>query len=448
MKSIIFEYFSGIFDIRDGKEQEERIVENIKKGVEFRGANLWTLIFAVFIASIGLNINSVAVIVGAMLISPLMGPIVGLGLSLGINDSVLLKKALRSLSIATIIGVAISTLYFYLSPISNIQSELLARTSPTIYDVLIAFFGGLAGIVGSTRAERGNVIPGVAISTALMPPLCTAGYGIATAQPAFFFGALYLYAINCIFICLATFLGVEYLRLPNVEVDLEQKRKNKKIMTIVVVLMVIPATYLAAVFIRENNFNQNTERFIKETFTNKGHVIIYKSIQYGSNPNKIELAFLSKHFDSSEISTFKSRLADYGLHNTELVIKQDSASLSEEEWNAAISSIRDESEKVKALEEKFSRGLVGVEAAAQVLSEAQAISNKIVRLALGNLSSSGADTTSGSGPSDTGVVAVAIMYVSELAQPLSTREQETLSSWIKSRTKNQDLLVYFISQRN
>lgn len=161
-------FLKDIFDIQDGKEREDKMIENIRRNVEFRGANLWALMFAILIASIGLNINSIPIIIGAMLISPLMGPIVGLGLSLGTNDSRFLRKSLKNIFIATIVGIIISTIYFFLSPIDNIQSELLARTSPTLYDVLIAFFGGLAGVVASTSTEKGNVIPGVAIATALV----------------------------------------------------------------------------------------------------------------------------------------------------------------------------------------------------------------------------------------------------------------------------------------
>ena len=161
------------FDLRQEKEDEEETIESLKKGVEFRGTNLWVLIFAIFLASLGLNTNSTAVIIGAMLISPLMGPIMGFGLGLGIADFDLVKRSLRNYLTATLFSVVTATIYFLISPISEAQSELLARTSPTIYDVLIAFFGGLAGIVAGSTKSKGNVIPGVAIATALMPPLCT-----------------------------------------------------------------------------------------------------------------------------------------------------------------------------------------------------------------------------------------------------------------------------------
>ena len=175
-------FLKEIFDLRDDKDREIKVVESIRNNVEFRGSRLWDLMFAIVIASIGLNINSVAIIIGAMLISPLMGPIIGLGLSLGTNDTAFFRKSIGNLFFATVVGIAVSSLYFYLTPIGNAQSELLSRVSPNIYDVLVAFFGGLVGIIGLTRLEKGNVISGVAIATALMPPLCTVGYGIAAGR--------------------------------------------------------------------------------------------------------------------------------------------------------------------------------------------------------------------------------------------------------------------------
>jgi len=195
------------FNLMPDKEDEEKVIAQISSGISFRGANLWVLIFAIFIASLGLNVNSTAVIIGAMLISPLMGPIIGMGLALGTADVGLLARAAKNFGVATLISVLTATIYFLLSPFSEVQSELLARTSPTLYDVLIAFFGGAAGIVAVCTGGKGNVIPGVAIATALMPPLCTAGFGLATGNLHFFFGAFYLFIINTIFITLATWLG-------------------------------------------------------------------------------------------------------------------------------------------------------------------------------------------------------------------------------------------------
>lgn len=204
-------YFARYFALGDYLVSQEEAEQSIRDGVSFRGTNIVILIIAIFIASLGLNTNSTAVIIGAMLISPLMGPIIGIGLGVGIHDFELIKRGLRNLIMATGFSVLTSTLYFLISPVSEGHSELLARTSPTIYDVLIGFFGGAAGIIAIGSKSKGNVIPGVAIATALMPPLCTAGYGLATWQPTYFFGAFYLFLINSIYISLSTFIGVKLM---------------------------------------------------------------------------------------------------------------------------------------------------------------------------------------------------------------------------------------------
>ncbi|MDE7476274.1 MAG: TIGR00341 family protein, partial [Duncaniella sp.] len=207
LKNYLIQYFSMTDDLLPQAEAEAAI----REGVSFKGTNLLILVLAIFIASLGLNTNSTAVIIGAMLISPLMGPIIGIGLGVGVQDFDLLKRCLRNLLMAAGFSMLTSTIYFLISPVSEGHSELLARTSPTIYDVLIGFFGGGAGIVAIGSKSKGNVIPGVAIATALMPPLCTAGYGLATMQMNYFVGATYLFLINSIFIALSTFIGVKLM---------------------------------------------------------------------------------------------------------------------------------------------------------------------------------------------------------------------------------------------
>lgn len=227
---VIKKFLKEYLDLRKDKDNELATVESIRKGVEFKGANLWILIFAIFMASLGLNVNSTAVIIGAMLISPLMGPIMGIGLSVGLNDFELMKRSLKSFLVTTAFSVATSTFFFLISPVAEGQSELLARTSPTIYDVLIALFGGLAGVVAISTKEKGNVIPGVAIATALMPPLCTAGYGLAIGNLVYFLGAFYLYFINSVFISLATFLGVRVMHFQH-KVFIDKNREKRSVST-------------------------------------------------------------------------------------------------------------------------------------------------------------------------------------------------------------------------
>ncbi len=323
--------FYNLFNLNQGEEDKDKVREDIFKNSSFRGANLWILACAILIASIGLNMNSTAVIIGAMLISPLMGPIVGAGFALSTYDFSLLKKSGKNLLIATLVSLTVSTAYFYLSPFKEIQSELLSRTSPTIYDVLIAFFGGLVGAISMTRIEKGNPIPGVAIATALMPPLCTAGFGLATFNLKFFAGAMYLYTINCFFIGIATFLIIKYLKYrPVVTENKSFDQKLRYIITTLVLLMIVPSFYLAYSLLQEKKFTQNTDRFIKEQFTDEGYTVIYKKITTGVSPRMIELAFLSKTFDSIEIKKLNSKLGDFGITNAQLTIKQNTKDLKSE----------------------------------------------------------------------------------------------------------------------
>ncbi|MBS1730089.1 MAG: TIGR00341 family protein [Bacteroidetes bacterium] len=342
MKKNIFEFIN----LHNGEEPKEKVLENIQSNISFRGANLWILACAIVIASVGLNVNSTAVIIGAMLISPLMGPIVGAGFALAVYDFDLLKRSLKNLLIATIVSLIVAFLYFYISPLKEVQSELLSRTSPTIYDVLIAFFGGLVGVIAITRVEKGNPIPGVAIATALMPPLCTAGFGLAVGRISYFLGAFYLYTINCVFICIATFIIIKYLNYRPVKfLNIKYEKKIRYGITTIIFVMTLPSIYLAYNLLQEKNFNQKAEHFITTEFTNKGYTLIYKSIKYNSNPKQIELAFLSKRVNDAELETMNEDLKRYGLDNTKIIIKQSTKEIEHEIMN-------DLGNKTKALTEK------------------------------------------------------------------------------------------------
>ncbi|GAA6772189.1 hypothetical protein AAGS39_29410 [Flavobacterium sp. CGRL2] len=253
---------TDLLNLHEGEDDRAKTLEAVKKNITFKGANLWILACAIIVASVGLNVNSTAVIIGAMLISPLMGPIVGAGFALGIYDFSLLKKSLNNLLTATAVSLAVSALYFYMSPFKDVQSELLARTAPNIYDILIAFFGGLVGVIAVTRSEKGNPIPGVAIATALMPPLCTAGYGLATGQWKFFLGAFYLYSINCVFIGIATFLIIKYLNYPPVkQIDETHQKRVRYIIAFLITVMLVPSSYLAYSLYREQQFKKKCGSF-------------------------------------------------------------------------------------------------------------------------------------------------------------------------------------------
>ena len=284
------------FNLDEDKASEEEVRANIRKGVEFRGTNLWVLIFAIFIASIGLNVNSTAVIIGAMLISPLMGPIMGVGLALGVNNFDVMKRSLRSLGLAALVGLITSTLYFWISPLSTAQSELLARTTPTIYDVLIALFGGMAGIVAQSRKDRtSTVIPGVAIATALMPPLCTAGFGLARGDMAFFIGAFYLFFINAVFIAVGTFIIVRFLKYKKVEfVDPKKELRARRYMTVIVTITLVPSVILAYGIVQRTIFESNAKNYIDKVLNFDGSEIISAVPTYAGDSSTIEVMLVGK----------------------------------------------------------------------------------------------------------------------------------------------------------
>lgn len=312
------------FNLDEDKASEEEVRENIKRGVEFRGTNLWVLIFAIFIASIGLNVNSTAVIIGAMLVSPLMGPIMGVGLALGVNDFDLMKRSLRSLGLAALVGLITSTIYFLVSPISTAQSELLARTTPTIYDVLIALFGGLAGIVAQSRKDRtSTVIPGVAIATALMPPLCTAGFGLARGNMAFFFGAFYLFFINAVFIAVGTFIIVRFLKYKKTAfVDPKRERLTRRYMTAVVTVTLVPSIVLAYDIVQRTIFETNAREYIDRVLSFEGAEVVGATPTYSRDTSTIDVMLIGNKVSEDAITLARNQLAAYRLNRTRLVVRQ------------------------------------------------------------------------------------------------------------------------------
>ena len=305
---------------------QEEAEQSIREGISFRGTNMIILILAIFIASLGLNTNSTAVIIGAMLISPLMGPIIGIGLGVGIHDFDLLKRSLRNLLMATVFSVATSTLYFLISPVGQEHSELLARTSPTIYDVLIGFFGGAAGIVAIGSKSKGNVIPGVAIATALMPPLCTVGYGLATWQMHYFFGALYLFLINSIFIGLSTFIGVKLMKYqPAANNNPQRAHKVPRLVYIMAILTWLPSIYLTYTMYEQSRFQLNTENFVKEECQFPNTHVLNTDASWSSKQSSITLTLIGKPMpQDSLVPALTSKLRFYGLAGTKLNIVQGS----------------------------------------------------------------------------------------------------------------------------
>lgn len=322
--STLRNYFIQYFTLTDYLISQDEAEQTIRDGVTFRGTNILILIIAIFIASLGLNTNSTAVIIGAMLISPLMGPIIGIGLGVGVRDFELIKRALRNLIMATGFSVLTSTLYFLISPVSEGHSELLARTSPTIYDVLIGFFGGAAGIIAIGSKSKGNVIPGVAIATALMPPLCTAGYGLATWQPTYFFGAFYLFLINSIYIAISTFIGVKLMRYHPVETDNPMRAKRvRRIVYTVAILTLLPSLYLTYNMLRMSRFTANADRFVAAECKFPATRVLSSDASVEHGTRTITLTLIGKVLPADSLNlALSSRLQFYGLAGTQLNIIQ------------------------------------------------------------------------------------------------------------------------------
>ena len=420
-------------DLHNGEENKQNVLDNVKANISFRGSNLWILACAIIVASIGLNVNSTAVVIGAMLISPLMGPIVGAGFGLGMQDFGLLKRALKNLLIATIVGLVVSTFYFFLSPFKETQTELLARTSPNIYDILIAFFGGLVGVIAITRVEKGNPIPGVAIATALMPPLCTAGYGLAIGNLNFFFGALYLYTINCVFICIATLLIVKYLKYPPIkQVNERQQRLVKYAIYCIILVVMVPSIYFAYQLVIEKKYNQKIETFITNEFTENGYTVLYKKINKKTKPRKVELAFLNKKFSTEELELINRDLKKYDIPNTKIQIIQDTVDIKKyilDKINSGKSDINEKDLKIARLEKAINENKYDN---ASLLAETKIIFPEITNFSISNH----VFNSSTKNP----LVLPVLIYTSKTE--LSQESIKKLKLWMQKRLKKDNVEIY------
>lgn len=421
-------FWLRLLNLQNGEDDKGKTLESIKSNISFSGANLWILACAILVASVGLNVNSTAVIIGAMLISPLMGPIVASGFALAIYDFDLLKNALKNLLIATVASLLVSFAYFYISPFKEVQSELLARTTPNIYDILIAFFGGLVGVIAVTRVEKGNPIPGVAIATALMPPLCTAGYGLATGNFNYFFGAFFLYCINCVFICIATFAIVKYLKYPpKAQINIKHQKQVKYAISIIVFLMIIPSIYFAYNLYKQQQFLQSANKFIEQELINPGYTVVYKKTDYNANPKTIALAFLTHRFSEKEIESLNAKLYNYGLANTKIIIKQDSSDNIQALKSSILNEIRtresgyDAKDKtIKNLEAEIAKNKFDN---LQITKEIRAFFPQIQTVSIANHNYYVSK--------DSLIVVPVLVYRSD--KDLQRNEKEKLNAWLKQR---------------
>lgn len=357
--------------IQDNAKPHETI-ESIKNDIDFQGYNVWILIFSILIASIGLNVNSGAVVIGAMLISPLMGPILGVGLSLGINDWATMKRSMRNFVIMFTVSIITSTIYFALTPLEDAQSELLARVRPTLLDVFVAFIGGLAGILAANRKMKTNVVPGVAIATALMPPLCTAGYGIANGQWSFFLGAFYLFLINSIFISLATFVIVRFLKFPVKEfVDRQRAKRARRYLVGVLLVIMVPSAYTFYNVVTESYFNRRVDSFIAENVFHDGAELVKKEVRREEGkPPEINLVFFGEPVPNAVINSWRRKLGAYSLEQAVIKVVQPQ---NLEQMN---------SDEVNKLVDVFSKSQLELQDKDQTISELQAALNRELALRL------------------------------------------------------------------
>ena len=428
------------FSLSEDSARQEETVDMICRGVEFRGTNLWVLIFATMIASLGLNVNSAAVIIGAMLVSPLMGPIMGVGLSLGINDFDLLKKSLRNFSLMVVVAIATSTLYFFISPLGTARSELLARTVPTTYDVLIAFFGGLAGIVAQSRKDRNStVIPGVAIATALMPPLCTAGFGLATGQFKFFIGAFYLFFINTVFIALATYMVVRMLKYHKKKfLDPARERYVKRIMLLITLLTFIPSVVIGLHMVRVSFFESAVDRYVQQEFQFEHTRVIEcnKHYAHGKDPSQIELLLLGEPLDDGTIENARTQMGSFGLDKVELVVRQanttdkiDVASLQQ----SYLELLEEKNRRIGEMAAQLKRYRVTNVEVDDISREVGAMTTNVRAISL----MKGITFDVAGTPLDTTLVCVVTPKA-----PADSIDRTTLASWLRIRTKVDNVKLF------
>lgn len=431
----ITDFIHRLLNLEEGTD-ERGTIEGIKRDVEFKGVNVWILVASIFIASIGLNTNSAAVIIGAMLISPLMGPIIGTGLAVGIMDFAFLKKSLKNFSIAVGISIITSTLYFALSPLSEAQSELLARTTPTIYDVGIALFGGLAGIIAGSRREKTNVVPGVAIATALMPPLCTAGYGLANGNWSFFLGALYLFFINSVFICFATILMVRYLKFERVGfMNVRTEKRAKAGIYLFLIITIAPSIYIGYEVVQESLFRNKALKFVADYLEFPNRQVIKTELIYGADSSFIELSLLGKPLNTDEIAGLNRKLNERGMLSTRLIIHQAGAFSSdmasevksgiiEDLYTRNEKALQDKDAQIRLLEQELVRYRLGTADYTQIAREISVQYPKIERIGFSRL----AETRVSQMQTDT----IPTILVRWKENPGKAREQQ-LGEWLKLR---------------
>lgn len=416
----------------------DAIHDNIEKEINFKGTNLWILIFAVIVASIGLNMNSTAVIIGAMLISPLMGPINGMGYSIATYDFLLLRKSANNFAFAVVASLIASTTYFAISPISAAHSELLARTSPTIYDVLIALFGGLAGIIAISSKHKGNVIPGVAIATALMPPLCTAGYGLASSQFYYFFGAFYLFTINTVFIAISSVIASQILKFPlRSLVDDQKKKKINRLITSIIILVFLPSIYFGYNLVQKEKFIENATKYVSNISVVEGHYLLKNEVI--PDKNIIVLVYAGTSLTEIQKENIRGKAKYFSLKNVridfpeaesgdEIIKKNTERDNLKTEMNRLTLLLQQKEYEADSLEKLKLRGQ-------QVLDEIKNLYPQIINCSY-------ADSYLFSG-NKSKPIKVEIVGFTSKDNSLKKSDKLKIESWLQARLKTENIKVFY-----
>ncbi|HAB51439.1 MAG TPA: DUF389 domain-containing protein [Ignavibacteriales bacterium] len=422
-------------------EKYDKIHAAIEKEIIFKGTNLWILIFAIIVASVGLNMNSTAVIIGAMLISPLMGPINGMGYSIATYNFPLLGKAVKNFSFAVIASLLASTAYFGISPISTAHSELLARTSPSIYDVMIALFGGLAGILAISSKQKGNVIPGVAIATALMPPLCTAGYGLATAQLSFFFGAIFLFTINTVFIAFSSVIISQILKFPiRTLVDAAQKKRVNTWISAIIIITVIPSFYFGYGLVQKERFIENAAKFTSNVSLFQGNYLLRYDIK--PSERSISLIYGGSSLTEAQKELIQTKAKDFNLDDAEVIIKQG---LSFIDMKSEIS----EKEKLKGEINRLTQLIIELQQKQDSLNNLRQLGKQLlseIKTLYPQINSSSYSETTIYRDEKNGSTKVSIVSLSS-SKRLSSSDKTKIDNWFKARLNADSVLIFLNVQK-
>jgi uncharacterized hydrophobic protein (TIGR00271 family) len=436
-------FFRSLVNMRD-RVDAEAASANIRGSVAFRGPNVFILACAIIIASVGLNLNSIPVIIGAMLISPLMGPILGFGLGLGTNDTMLVKDALKNFAVMVVISILASTIFYLISPLQlEQQTELLARTNPTIYDVFIALFGGFAGILETSRKDKGGtVMPGVAIATALMPPLCTVGYGIAHMESRFIFGALYLFIINTVFITLATFFTVKYLHFPSaIGTDDARARRSARWISVILVILLVPSVYSAVRMIQDNNFARSAQKLVMQNKSlGKSYIYDYK-VNLEERPHKLDIYLAGERMETSARERIYLDAEEAGITRSQIILHEDAAFQGE---------TMSESEIIRGILDGHNRQVDALKGQVDSLSatidflQARQLPSALITREIAAQYSGVQEVTLTIGESidaESGTARPAVIAIVRSGIPLKETESKRLEQWLRVRLSVDDVRV-------